>query len=174
MNIKRAAVVTTVSIATLLGGYVALNAARPYMVSYAAEALAEPAHFRGHRQGGWQGRSGHGIAMVCSDRRDRRIGNVVDLIESFVDFTAEQTEAWNNLTQAVRDSSAAVGTACEGVVDAEMPRTAPERIARLELMLTVGLEVVGRVRPAFDSFYAVLTDEQKKTVDALISRRHKI
>jgi hypothetical protein len=60
------------------------------------------------------------------------------------------------------------------VVDAEMPRTAPERIARLELMLTVGLEVVGRVRPAFDSFYAVLTDEQKKAVDALISRRHKI
>ncbi len=174
MNLKRVVAVTTVSVTALLGGYLALNAAKPYMVSYAAEKLAEPAHFGGSRHGGWQGRSGHGIAMICSDRRDQRIGHAVDLIESFVDFTAEQTEAWSKLTQAVRDSSAAIGTACEGLVDAEAPRTAPERVERLELMLTVGLDVIGRVRPAFDEFYAVLSDKQKKAVDALISRRHKI
>ena len=173
MNVKRVVVVTTVSVTALLGGYLALNAAKPYMVSYAAERLAEPAHFGGSRHGGWQGGAGHGIAMICSDRRDRRIGHAVDLIESFVDFTAEQTEAWTKLTQAVRDSSAAIGTACEGLVDAEAPQTAPERVERLELMLTVGLDVIGRVRPAFDGFYAVLSDKQKKAVDALISRRHK-
>ncbi len=174
MHVKRIVVVTAVTVAALLGGYVALNAAQPYMVSYAAEKLAEPAGFRGPRHGGWHGRSAHGLAMICGDRRDRRIGQAVDLIESFVDFTAEQTEAWNKLTRAVRDSSAAVGTACEGLVEAETPRTAPERIERLELLLVVGLDVIGRVRPAFDDFYAVLTDRQKKAVDTLISHRRKI
>ena len=44
MNLKRVVVVTTVSVTALLGGYLALNTAKPYMVSYAAEKLAEPAH----------------------------------------------------------------------------------------------------------------------------------
>ena len=57
MNLKRVVAVTTVSVTALLGGYLALNAAKPYMVSYAAEKLAEPAHFRGSGHGGWYGRS---------------------------------------------------------------------------------------------------------------------
>jgi hypothetical protein len=131
----------------------------------------------GERHGGWGhrfgGRGGHGMAMLCSDRRDAKIAETIEFVESFVDFTPEQTEAWENLKVAVTNSSTKVDAACDKMKQAGRPDTVVEKLAFMEDMMSTGLSVLQEVRPAFDSFYAVLDDRQKKAVDKLLSRRHR-
>ena len=52
-----------------------------------------------------------------------------------------------------------------------MPDTAPERLARFETLATTGLDILQRISPAFERFYATLSDKQKKALDDLISHR---
>ena len=172
MVVKRVLIVATVAVVGLVGAYAGWNALRPQMLSFAAETVTQ--HFRvgGHAQGWSHGGRGHGLAMICSDRRDQRVDRAVALIESFVDFTPAQTAAWDALTTAARDSSQTIGRACEGLGEPAEQRTAPERLERLERLMTTGLDVVKRVRPAFDGFYGTLTDQQKAALDALASHRH--
>jgi hypothetical protein len=46
-------------------------------------------------------------------------------------------------------------------------------LARVELMLSTGLDIIEGVRPAFEQFYAVLDDDQKAALDKLVSRHHR-
>jgi hypothetical protein len=147
----------------------------PTAPSYTAGALigqapvgAVAAHFRG----GW-GRGGHrrGFQAICSERRNQGIEHGLAFVEGFVNFTAEQTAAWNELGEAIRAGSASIGEKCKELQAAGEPRTAPERLARFEAMATTGLGILKRIRPAFDRFYATLSDKQKKALDGLISHR---
>lgn len=126
------------------------------------------AHFRG----GWR-RGGHrrGFEAICSERRNEGIEHGLAFVEGFVNFTPEQTTAWNELGAAIRAGSASVGEKCKELRAAGEPRTAPERLARFEAMATTGLGILQRVRPAFDRFYTTLSDKQKKALDGLIQRR---
>ena len=49
-------------------------------------------------------------------------------------------------------------------------KTATGKFARMETMLTAGLEVVKTVRPAFDKLYATLDEKQQAALDKMISR----
>ena len=147
----------------------------PTAPAYTAGALigqapvgAVAAHFRG----GW-GRGGHrrGFEAICSDRRNQGIEHGLAFVEGFVNFTPEQTTAWNELGAAIRAGSASVGEKCKELQAAGEPRTAPERLARFEAMATTGLDILKRVRPAFDRFYTTLSDKQKKALDGLIEHR---
>jgi hypothetical protein len=121
---------------------------------------------------GWHG-GGHGrfAEFACSDARDEILEDRVAFVESFVDFTDEQEPAWQQLAAAVRAGSAKVGEAC-GELEAPDP-TAPAHLARVELILSTGLDIVQEVRPAFEQFYAVLDDDQKAALDKLVSRHHQ-
>jgi hypothetical protein len=156
-------------VAMLAGAIVAW----PTAPSYAAGVAVRQVHFGGH--GGWHrggGRThGRGFAAICSDRRNQGIEHGIAFVEGFVNFTAEQTAAWNELGEAVRAGSAAVGEKCKELEAAGMPKSAPERLARFEAMATTGLTILKRIRPAFDRFYATLSDKQKKALDSLITRR---
>ena len=104
--------------------------------------------------------------MRCSRTR-------LAFVESFVDFTAEQEPAWQQLTAAIRAGGAKVGEACAKLEALDTSATAPARLARIELLLSTGLDIVQEVRPAFDQFYAVLDDDQKAALDKLASRHHR-
>lgn len=121
---------------------------------------------------GWHG-GGHGrfAEHVCSDARDEILEERLAFVESFVDFTDEQEPAWQQLTAAIRAGSAKVGEAC-AELEAPDP-TALAHLARVELLLSTGLDIVEGVRPAFEQFYAVLDDDQKAALDKLVSRHHR-
>jgi len=121
---------------------------------------------------GWH-HEGHGrfAEHVCSDARDEILEDRLALIESFVDFTDEQEPAWQQLSAAIRAGSAKVGEAC-AELEAPDP-TATAHFARVELMLSTGLDIVQEVRPAFEQFYAVLDGDQKAALDKLVSRHHR-
>jgi LTXXQ motif family protein len=110
-------------------------------------------------------------STVCSDARDEILEERLAFVESFVDFTDEQEPAWQQLTAAIRAGSAKVGEAC-AELEAPDP-TAAAHLARVELILSTGLDIVQRVRPAFEQFYAVLDDDQKAALDKLVSRHHR-
>jgi hypothetical protein len=126
---------------------------------------------------GWSrhgGRGGHGgICRLCSPSRGEKLENAIGFAEAFFSFNAEQKTAWDGLTAALRDSSATIGEKCEALKSGERPKSATARLERVETMLTAGLDVVKKVRPAFDGFYATLNDDQKAALDKLIEhRRH--
>ncbi len=120
----------------------------------------------------WHG-GGHGrfAEQVCSDARDEILEERVAFVESFVDFTDEQEPAWQQLVAAIRAGSAKVGATC-AELEAPAP-TAPAHLARVELILSTGLDIVQQVRPEFEQFYAVLDDNQKTALDKLVSRHHR-
>ena len=112
---------------------------------------------------GWHG-GGHGrfAEHVCSDARDEILEERLAFVESFVDFT--------------RRAGAGLATAGGGdprrQCESRDP-TALAHLARVELLLSTGLDIVEGVRPAFEQFYAVLDDDQKAALDKLVSRHHR-
>jgi hypothetical protein len=163
----------------LLGAAIAVGTA--LLVTGLSAADDEAAFFGNGRSGqlmlagwrhGWQS-GGHGrfAAHLCSDARDEILEERLAFVESFVDFTDEQEPAWQQLTAAIRTGSARVGEAC-AELEAPDP-TAPAHLARVELILSTGLDIVENVRPAFEQFYAVLDDDQKAALDKLVSRHHR-
>jgi hypothetical protein len=131
------------------------------------------------RRGGWghgwrHGRHGRGHQMICSDVRDDKIDQAVEFVESFVDFTPPQAEAWAKLTTAVRSGSARVGQACQDETLTKRPESSAAKLGRAEKLLTIGLDIIKEVRPAYDEFYATLDDRQKKAVDQMFRRYRRI
>ena len=53
----------------------------------------------------------------------------------------------------------------------QLPTKVTERIDFMEKRMVAMLQAVKTVRPAFDTFYASLTDEQKSRLDAGAPRR---
>jgi hypothetical protein len=119
------------------------------------------------------GLHGRGLERLCSSQRDERLEDGLSFVESFVDFTPEQTQAWTELATALRAGSASIGQTCGELGSLAIPEKAPDKLALVETMLTKGVAVLGQVRPAFATFYETLDDDQKQAIDRLASRRHR-
>lgn len=171
MTSKRALIIGALCALGLGLAFAGLEAAQPASSTHGDGASAGPARVAGFHHRWSHGR--RGIGRMCSHRHDAWIENTVAVVEGFVDFTPPQAEAWNRLTGALRSGNASVREVCDGLKKAGRPKTISEKLARMETMMAAGLGVVQEVRPAFDGFYAVLTDKQRKALDGLISRgRH--
>ena len=166
MNTRKILIGSGVAAAVTIGGVFAWTTVWPTAPSYAAGVIARQAHFGGHG-----GRHGRGMAMICTDRRDRHIADGLAFVEGFVNFTPEQTAAWSELTQAIQAGSATIGEKCEEMEKTDVPLSAPDRLARVEALAATGLAILQRIRPAFDRFYATLSDKQRQALDGLISHR---
>lgn len=175
MKNKRPLIISTLAAFAVVAGLsltaVSVDFSRP---GWAAQAAAERdgRHGFGGRHHGAPGRH---FGRLCGERRDARLDDMIVFVESFANFTAEQAAAWNGLTAALRSGSDTIGAACDDLAAAGRPATAADKLARVEQMMEAGLVALRQVRPAFEDFYAVLDDEQKKAIDALAShhgRRH--
>ena len=143
-------------------GSQSMNTAKLELIS--AAAASGGGFHRGHRRG-------HGAKMICSDRRAEKLEDAIGFAEAFFSFNAEQKTAWDGLAGALRDGSDTIGRHCEALKDGDGQTNAAGRLARVETMLTAGLEVVQKVRPAFDGFYATLDKDQQAALDKLVQRR---
>jgi hypothetical protein len=155
------------------GGLGALGAAAIAQVHGGGPAGFHLARDGGH---GWHGRGGgpRHLARLCDEeRRSDWIEAGIERVEEAIELTSEQETAWGQLTGTVRSAGERVDQACAEAREAGRPQTASDRLARAEIMLSTGLAVVQEVRPAFDSFYATLDDEQKATIDGLMGRGHR-
>lgn len=150
--------VGAVAVAFTGPGSQALNTAKLELVSSAI------AHGGSHR--------GHGIRHLCGDARTERLDAGVRFVEAFFSFNDEQKPAWEALEAALREGSDTVGQHCAMMHG--KPSDTPERFERLETLLTAGLDVVRKVRPAFARFYETLNDDQKAAIDEITDmNRHR-
>ena len=86
----------------------------------------------------------------------------MDAIESAVQPTDAQRAAFDALKTASNKAADMVAAACPR----ELPSSTPARLAAMETRLETMLQAVKTVRPAFDAFYATLSDAQKARLDA--------
>ena len=167
-----ASVISALSAAALAHALATPGAAAQTAVSAAAAAPESRWAQFGRRHGRW-GRGGHGRGHLCGPGRDQRIDEMIGLVEAFVGFTPEQAAAWKELAGEARAAGATIAKVCDDLEESEA-KTAPARLAGLEAAVAAGLDVLRRVRPPFDKFYATLTGEQRKALDEAIAqgRRH--
>jgi hypothetical protein len=86
-------------------------------------------------------------------------------------ITDAQSPQWNIFVDALRGSAARLRQSMAHGNDAKDVVTAPERMQRRIMMLTAQLDAGQAILAAAAPLYAVLTDEQKKVADELMSER---
>jgi len=103
-----------------------------------------------------------------------RIGFAAEHLERIVgvmDLNEAQQAAWKDLSAATKTATDRLDEACKDRDD--WGGTSPERLARMETMMSAGLDAVREVRPRFEAFYDTLSDTQKEALDDLmVHRRH--
>jgi hypothetical protein len=144
-----------------------MNTAKLELISSAMAASDNSGGNHRYHRGGRHG----GMRMICSDRRAEKVEDAIGFAEAFFSFNAEQKVAWDGLATALRDGSETIGKHCEAMKGDDKAKTATDKFARMETMLTAGLEVVQKVRPAFDKLYATLDAKQQAALDKMIQRR---
>lgn len=108
-----------------------------------------------------------GFGMLCSPQAIGFAEWQLSRVEKSVKPTNEQREKLAELRLASTKATEKIKSACPR----ELPRTAPERMALMEKRVEAMLDAVKVVRPAFESFYASLSPQQRSKLDATPSRR---
>lgn len=117
----------------------------------------EPVARRAHH--GTEGPVGFRLSMFCGE--GTRLERMFDRLEERLKPIDAQKVAFADMKSATKTAAQRVKSSCP----IEAPRNAPERLAMLEKRLEAGLDAVRTIRPAMDSFYATLSDEQKATIN---------
>ena len=98
-----------------------------------------------------------GMAHFCGPDGARMGEMMIERIERATQPTAEQRPGFDKLKEAAGKA----GEIMRGACTAERPVTPTGRLAAAEQRLAAMLEAVRTVRPAMDTYYNSLTDEQK-------------
>ena len=118
---------------------------------------------------GMMGGSGFmgGPGMMCDPRAAGLAGWRLRQVERAVTLTDVQRKSLDDLRTASAKAADTVAAACP----TEIPATSAARLAFMEKRMEAMLAAIKTVRPAFDTFYGSLSDEQKARLDAAGPRR---
>lgn len=108
---------------------------------------------------GYGGRGGMG--MLCNPGGAGLAEWRMERIERIVQPTEAQRAALNDLKAASTKAAEQISAACPR----EFPASAAARMDLMEKRMETMLAAIKIVRPAFDAFYATLSDEQKAKLD---------
>ena len=129
-----------------------------------APALAQPGPswgpgmMMGPGMMGWGGGGGMaGFGGMCNPRAAGLAEWRIARIERAVKPNESQRAALDALKTASTKAAEMISAACPQ----EIPASAPARLEAMEKRMETMLQAIKTVRPAFDAFYATLTDEQK-------------
>ena len=103
-----------------------------------------------------------GFGFMCNPRSAGFAEWRMDEIEDAVRPTETQRAALNELRAASTKAAETIAAACP----AELPAKSTERLELMEKRIELMLQAVKTVRPAFESFYALLDDGQRARLDA--------
>lgn len=108
--------------------------------------------------------------MAMADHVEGRIA----FLKAELNITEAQTAQWNAFADALRENARRMRGMPAMMMQGGMMSqdgtsvSAPDRLDRMEKMLTTMLETIKATRTALAPLYAVLTEEQKKVADQLI------
>jgi hypothetical protein len=127
---------------------------------------------------GMMGRGGMMGMMEMMGMADHLEGRIA-FLRAELKITDDQTPQWNAFAGALRANAGRMMEMRKAMMQGEMMQggimgqgdasvNAPDRLNRMERMMTAMLEAVKATKSALAPLYAVLTDEQKKVADQLI------
>lgn len=108
-----------------------------------------------------------GFGFMCNPRHAGLAEWRLKRIETEVKPTEVQKKALDDLRAASTKAAEIISTACA----APMPAKSTERMAHMEKRLEATLQAIKTVRPAFETFYGTLDEQQKTRLDAIGPRR---
>jgi hypothetical protein len=113
-----------------------------------------------------------GLAALCGPNGARIADMMINRIERATQPSGDQRSSFEKLKDAVGKATETMRATCT----TDRPITPPGRLEAAEKRLTAMLEAVRTVRPALDSFYGSLTDEQKirLTLAQRLAQRHML
>ena len=82
-----------------------------------------------------------------------------------IEQLVQPTEAQKTALSALRDASTKAAEQISAACPREFPASATARMELMEKRMETMLAALKTVRPAFDAFYATLSDEQKAKLD---------
>jgi len=123
-------------------------------------------------QGGMMRMMGHGMMsmMGMGDHVEGRIA----FLKAELKITDAQMSAWSAFADVLRANGRRMTEMRNSMMQGGMmgqggaSMSAPDRLDRMERMMTAALDAVKETKSALTPLYAVLTDEQKKTADGLL------
>jgi len=110
------------------------------------------------------GMTQQGGGMAMHDPVEGRIA----FLRAELGVTQEQGAAFDKLAEAMRKSSSAMHEQHAQMMQAGMPASWPDRMARHEAMMSARLAALQQIGAAAQPLYATLSDEQKRTADMLM------
>lgn len=111
----------------------------------------------------------HGRDGLCDVRAAGMLRRLDGVVPDLMDLSPSQQKSWEDLMASADTARAKVRAACGDRERADA--TAPERLARVETIMTAALDGVHEVRPKLDAFYAGLSERQRKGLDELLDHR---
>jgi hypothetical protein len=103
--------------------------------------------------------------VICDQRTAGFSSLPTERIEQTVRPNQEQKNLLDALLSAASKAASELQTSCS----AEVPQTIVERLGAIDIRIKAMLDAARIVRPALDSFYASLNDEQKARFNAMQS-----
>ena len=103
-----------------------------------------------------------GRASACGPAAAGFLGWRIDRIEQVIKPTEAQRAKFDDLKAASDKASEGLRVACP----TEIPTSAVSRMEFMEKRMEAMLQSVKTMRPAFEAFYATLSDEQKARLDS--------
>lgn len=174
MSMKKGIAYSAAGLLGLVAVGTTVLAVSPNLAAQAQQTVgATKAMFGGDHRGWGRGHRGHGLMRVCHGAKGDKVDHMIVFVENFMEFSSEQQAAWDGLATALRSGQKTVVAACDELKAEGRPETAPEKLALVEQALQTGLTTLQQVRPAFDKFYATLSDKQKKALDDLSQHRRR-
>ncbi len=86
-------------------------------------------------------------------------------------ITAAEETQWSAVAQAMRDNAKAVGTLVADRTKGAKTMSAIDDLHSYQAIAKTHLDGINKLIPAFEALYAAMPDAQKKTADAVFSRR---
>ena len=122
-----------------------------------------------HAHGGWGPGGAARFERMCEDQ-DARLAGMLAFAKEKLDITAQQETAWTKFTEAARASQQPMEQACATLKDQAQPTTLPERLERMQTVMTARATQLEQMVPAVKELYGQLTPEQQKTADSIMQR----
>lgn len=113
--------------------------------------------------GGWR------LQRMC-ENADARLAAMLAFAETRLAITDAERPAWTRFTQAARASNEPFKRLCAQVANQPAPTTLPDRLARIEQIMSARLAGLQQLQPAVAQLYGSLTPEQKQIADRMIGR----
>lgn len=159
-NLKRA----------LAAGAVALTLTVPALAAGSDDNGWGPGWGMGRMMGGWWGGGpGDYASETVLDHVDGRLA----FIKAELKITEAQAPAWDALATAVHKAADIHNSLMKGMIEsirngdfAKM--TLPDRVSFQRAHMEARLNEIANVSEALDKLYAALSDDQKKTADAIV------